>query len=362
MATAPPPILLAYLAANPLFQQTAEAKTSLPPLSTTEELTNLINSLRTVCTSHNHPSQLSTASLARNLSESNLESRTSSPDSLIAETSETKTNDEFKEVEFKSIAKNEFKKAESATLPPPPSFHRATTLPNPQQEERSQEEKEALPGMIAGPRGIRVIPLTATVSAFRTLLTLTGATIIHYGGHGDSNGSLMFEGIDGIAAPLPPRNLTNLFQAGRSQNTPQTTQLVVLSACHSIHAANAFVAAGIPHVVCTIDLVRDESTIEFENQFYQALFTGRSVQEAFDIARKSLVAASTEGNDDPELFQLLGTGDHRDKVSKGAAPTPIKTRTHYVCYVLGQRSVCVAFPLFTHVCTGSCSRTTQRPA
>ena len=51
-----------------------------------------------------------------------------------------------------------------------------------------------------------------SVSAFRTLLTLKGATIIHYGGHGDDDGCLLFEGSrgDGVAMSIQVRGGTNV--------------------------------------------------------------------------------------------------------------------------------------------------------
>ncbi|GMH68699.1 hypothetical protein TL16_g04992 [Triparma laevis f. inornata] len=199
---------------------------------------------------------------------------------------------------------------------------------------------------------------TGSISSFRTLLTLTGAVIIHYGGHGDSVGNLLFESSDGDgqAAPVKPETLRRVFSAGRGEkshsdeeddsdsdsnasttsfssqksssssissssnlatlsplpNLYQSTKLAFVSACHSLHAGHAFVNAGVPHVIATTSQIRDESVIEFELQFYQALFTGKSIQEAFDVAVNALGAVGQERQveSDGEKFILLGGGDH----------------------------------------------------
>ena len=94
----------------------------------------------------------------------------------------------------------------------------------------------------------------------------------------------------------------------------QATQLAFVSACHSIKAGQAFVDAGVPHVIATKAQVRDESVIEFELQFYQALFAGASIQAAFDLAVNYLRAESSEleqeCESDGDLFVLLGKGNH----------------------------------------------------
>jgi len=202
-------------------------------------------------------------------------------------------------------------------------------------------------------------PLNCSVSSFQTLLTVgSGSTIIHYSGHGTDNGHLLFEGPDGVAAPIKPKLLKVVFESGNreqdydsdsssiasdtkstSSSTPlsspyQNTQLVFVSACHSIHAGEAFVSAGVPHVVATTSPVRDESVIEFELQFYQALFSGMTIKMSFETARNSLEAANSHlgfQNKDEDLFVLLGEGPHaqtslfspRYKISSySLTPTP----------------------------------------
>ena len=270
------PVRLAYLSSAPLFKETSIDRRSLPVLNTRKELNTIVKSLQSV------------ASLSA--------SRDVSP-------------------------------------PPPPS--------------------------------VQLISINCSVSSFRTLVTLSGASIIHYGGHGDENdGSLLFEGTDGVAHPIRPDNLRILFEGGKkesdrgrvgngsesegrgaensensdstvlslfncvddddddnnsvdygpyasNQSRYQRTKLAFVSACNSEAAGRAFVEAGVPHVIATTSLVRDESVIEFELQFYQSLFSGSTIRDAFNTAYNTLKAAQTmvDGSDE-NLFVLLGEGDH----------------------------------------------------
>ncbi|DAZ95006.1 TPA: hypothetical protein N0F65_003632 [Lagenidium giganteum] len=88
-------------------------------------------------------------------------------------------------------------------------------------------------------------------------------------------------------------------------------QLVVVSACHSESVAEAFVSAGVPHVVVVSseDKVLDKKAMEFSKAFYTALFAGHSVAHAFQIGRVqadlSIAHEATHSR-----FKLLGHGDH----------------------------------------------------
>uniref|UniRef100_A0A7S1C1G4 CHAT domain-containing protein n=1 Tax=Corethron hystrix TaxID=216773 RepID=A0A7S1C1G4_9STRA len=91
-------------------------------------------------------------------------------------------------------------------------------------------------------------PLTASVRALRSLLTVSGASVLHFGGHGFADGSLLLESPsgDGTGVSVAPAALGQLFDAGRrSEGGAQPTLLAILSACHSQAAGEAFVAAGV---------------------------------------------------------------------------------------------------------------------
>ncbi|KAG7390826.1 hypothetical protein PHYPSEUDO_006648 [Phytophthora pseudosyringae] len=94
-------------------------------------------------------------------------------------------------------------------------------------------------------------------------------------------------------------------------------QLVFVSACHSESVAQAFVSAGVPHVVVVSkeEKVLDRKAMEFAKAFYTALFAGHSVAKSFQIGRVQAdiaVASTGSAAGRPSEFKLLGDGDHSD--------------------------------------------------
>jgi hypothetical protein len=95
-------------------------------------------------------------------------------------------------------------------------------------------------------------------------------------------------------------------------------QLVFVSACHSESVAQAFVSAGVPHVVVVSkeEKVLDRKAMEFAKAFYTALFAGHSVAKSFHIGRvQADIAVTSSGSgvgDGRSEFKLLGDGDHND--------------------------------------------------
>ncbi|KAG6970098.1 hypothetical protein JG687_00002820 [Phytophthora cactorum] len=76
-------------------------------------------------------------------------------------------------------------------------------------------------------------------------------------------------------------------------------QLVFVSACHSESVAQAFVSAGVPHVVVVSkeEKVLDRKAMEFAKAFYTALFAGHSVAKSFQIGRvQADIAVASNGN------------------------------------------------------------------
>ncbi|GLE05461.1 hypothetical protein PINS_up014474 [Pythium insidiosum] len=110
-------------------------------------------------------------------------------------------------------------------------------------------------------------------------------------------------------------------------------RLVFVSACHSESVAEAFVSAGVPHVVvvCKEAKVLDKKAMEFSKAFYTALFAGHSVRRAFEIGQvqADISIVSDAGN---SKFKLLGHGDHSEALFRdvpdgafieNSLPTPV---------------------------------------
>ena len=68
---------------------------------------------------------------------------------------------------------------------------------------------------------------------------------------------------------------------------------VFVSACHSSFIGQAFVDAGVPHVVCCRhdSTIRESVAVEFAKSFYRNLACGKFLQQAFDVAREEILRA-----------------------------------------------------------------------
>jgi len=119
----------------------------------------------------------------------------------------------------------------------------------------------------------------------RAVMTL-GARALHYSGHGEES-CLAFEDGFGQAHQITPPLLASTCVAGGQGGENSTgLKLVFVCACHSQPAANAFVRAGVPHVVAvrSTGQVLDQVAICFTRHFYLSLFSGQSVARAFEVA------------------------------------------------------------------------------
>ena len=132
----------------------------------------------------------------------------------------------------------------------------------------------------------------ASIDNLLTLLTAihdsSRSVMLHYSGHGLPN-ELIFEDTKylGQAHKVTNEKLGGMLRTGGMA----PIQVVTVAACHSREAAHAFVGAGVPHVVgikCE-SMLADEAAHAFTGHFYFALVNGRSVRQAFDIAKQAVL-------------------------------------------------------------------------
>lgn len=161
-------------------------------------------------------------------------------------------------------------------------------------------------------KAIRLQMEVATSDNLLRLLTM-GCRAIHYTGHGMES-FLAFEDDEGKMHPMDPVQLRELLEAGRSSGGSTGIEFAFVSACHSQSAGNAFVLAGVPHVIAVRmdEAVCDKASQVFMKHFYLAILVGRTVRAAFDIAQKAVHnTPNLSGADEPRKFLLLPEGaDH----------------------------------------------------
>ena len=129
----------------------------------------------------------------------------------------------------------------------------------------------------------------ATTEKMRDTLT-RGCRALHFSGHGHPT-SLYFEDGRGGLQIIDKERLKRLLQAG--SGGPLTLDFVFVAACHSHETGLAFVECGVKHVVAVkIDqMIQDSAAKAFTRAFYVALLSGKTVKQAFDIAREALKAS-----------------------------------------------------------------------
>jgi len=108
--------------------------------------------------------------------------------------------------------------------------------------------------------------------------------IVHFSGHGESDGSVYVEDDLGSGVPVPPEALAALL--GQHADT---VECVIVNACHTIRLAEAM-ATHFDHVVAMRTEIGDGAAITFSIGFYQGLAAGLPIRAAFERGRAFLQA------------------------------------------------------------------------
>jgi CheY-like chemotaxis protein len=101
--------------------------------------------------------------------------------------------------------------------------------------------------------------------------------IVHFSGHGTSDGALCFENEIGESHFVHPDSLAALFEQFSDQ-----VNCVLLNACYSDIQAKAIVE-HIRHVIGMNKAIGDEAAIAFSVGFYQALGAGCTIEESYKL-------------------------------------------------------------------------------
>ena len=120
--------------------------------------------------------------------------------------------------------------------------------------------------------------------------------IVHFSGHGSKTEEIVLEDDAGKSHFVAQQALTSLFKILKDN-----VRILVLNACFSKPQAEA-IGSVIDYTVGNNKGVGDRAAITFAAAFYRALAFGRSVKEAFELARLELDLVKIPGSDTPELF------------------------------------------------------------
>jgi hypothetical protein len=140
----------------------------------------------------------------------------------------------------------------------------------------------------------------ATTDALRTVVTL-GCKALHFSGHGHPHCLNFEDGRSGLQF-ITIEQLSELCKAGDLK-----LEFVFVSACYSRQAAEAFVQAGVPHVVCvSVDSqLLDAAAMAFTRAFYLALLVGHTVRHSFDLGKQAVATSPYVPNGSAEGSKFL---------------------------------------------------------
>jgi hypothetical protein len=133
----------------------------------------------------------------------------------------------------------------------------------------------------------------------------TRPQVVHFSGHGGSEGLVLMDPREPLPHPVDAAALAQLFDACRGD-----IRLVVLSACLSQPQADA-IARVVGCAIGTSAAISDEAAIAFNARFYAAIAFGHSVKAAFDQARAALALSHPAERDTPRLIARSGVNPAR---------------------------------------------------
>lgn len=142
----------------------------------------------------------------------------------------------------------------------------------------------------------------ATADDLQRILLERAPHIVHFSGHGQMEG-LQLEAAPGRAALATPEALAGLLRiVNRDTNR---VRVVVLNSCHSASQ----LAALCEVVDCAIGMsagIDDHAAAAFASAFYQAVGAGRSMRDAFELARNRLQLDWPGFADVPQMWAREG--------------------------------------------------------
>jgi len=158
----------------------------------------------------------------------------------------------------------------------------------------------------------------ATFETIQSYLNEKDYQLVHFTGHGteiEGQGFLVLENEDLTARQVDNQAIADLF-------AERGIRLVVLSACESADLADKLVRKGVPAVVAMQYSILDPSATGFAFAFYQALVSGRAIDQSLTEARLAMRNAKGSNKVDfatPVLYLLDPECLHTGKIKPSSS-------------------------------------------
>ena len=120
--------------------------------------------------------------------------------------------------------------------------------------------------------------------------------IVHFSGHGSPTAEIILQDQNGRPQPVSKEALVHLFRTLKDN-----IRLVLFNACSTRPQAEAIAQT----IDCTVGMnqpIGDDAAIVFAASFYRAIGFGRTVQEAFDLAKVALLLEGIPEDKTPEMY------------------------------------------------------------
>jgi hypothetical protein len=149
-------------------------------------------------------------------------------------------------------------------------------------------------------------------SHLQEALLMHNPHIVHFSGHPNNNKGITLEGRDGKMKPVSKQALAELFRILKGN-----IRIVFLNACYSRRQIGGL-RKVIDFTIAMNSTIGAETAVVFASHFYQGLAFGRSVIEAFELAKLQLELVGINESKTPELFVRQGVDVSRAYLIKTA--------------------------------------------
>lgn len=119
---------------------------------------------------------------------------------------------------------------------------------------------------------------------------------MHISGHGNSDEQLLLEDVEGYKEEVSIQKLSDLLSSFSDH-----IDCVFLNTCHSLSGIDSF-NKNIPYIIGMNKEIPDDVAIDFSKNFYNVLFNGRDIKDAFKIALATIALTETGDEYIPKLI------------------------------------------------------------
>lgn len=136
--------------------------------------------------------------------------------------------------------------------------------------------------------------------------------IIHFSGHGEKENGLALEGESSIAKWIDGDTIAELISF-----FPKQTRCVILNACYSNNHTEE-ISCHVPYVIGMSSFIGDIAATAFSVGFYEALVSGRGIEDAYKFGRNAIKLEYCEHN--------ISTNRKEIDASECSAPVLLKQK------------------------------------